>query len=578
MHLVFMLGYHLFGPVPWGYHLINILLNMAVCVAVFAVTGRLLKDAGYDTGAATYVPLISAVLFAVHPVHTEAVAWVAAVPELTYALFFLLSLYFYMLSRSGARRAGWAVSASVAFFFAALLSKEPAVTLPAVFFAYDYVVKKCKDNTASYLKRYMPYAAALAVYFVLRFAALGSFSPNTPAWKFGPLQIAVNIPSLLGQYVEMALFPLNMNVSHVFDPVTFIPSLPAVIAALFAVAFAAALFVSFRKRSLSAMGLVLFAVPLLPSMYIPALGSNVFCDRYMYLPIAGYALLAGLFYVRVTKLMPGHGKAFAALVVGVAAVYSLITINANKVWANDIALWEHSVSLSPYNSTAHGSLGQSYVKNGLVDKGIEEYKMSLALNKDFLMPHVGLAGAYVKKGMLDKATEESNYVLSNAGESRYLKSVAHGSFGAIYAKQGRLDKAKEEFLLAIELNPLLPEAYSNLGAVYGMQGQLDQALENCRIAVDIAPDYLELHNNLGIIYSMMGKNEEAIDEFNFVLMKNPFYPKGHNNLGITYARMGHTDMAIREFEEALKADPEDSLLRKNLMRARETGPQPPQGP
>ena len=571
MHLVYMLGYQLFGLAPWGFHLINMLLNTGATVLVFAVTGRLLRDSGLDTAGGARIPFITAAIFAVHPVHTEAVAWVASVPDLTCALFYLLSFYFYMVSRSGVARAGRAVYASVTFFFVALLSKEPAATLPAVLFGYDYAVRKCKDGPAGYLRRYMGYALAFAVYLVLRLSALGTFSPVAPTWKLGPYLVAINIPPLFAQYIGKLLLPMGMNVSHPFHPFTSLPQPGALAGMAVSLAFLAALFVSLRKRSVWAVGLLLIAVPLLPALYIPSVGRNVFADRYLYLPVSGFALLVSLAYVWAADRMPEVRQALGIFVAALVLAYSVWTVASNRVWADDIALWSHSIRMAPENSAAHDSLGEAYQNKGFIDQAMAEYRAAIALDGDNVLAHADMAAAYVKKGMLEEAAQENAYVLPRAKDNLYVLALAHSNAGAVYLKKGQMDKAYGELGEALKIDPMLLEAHSNLGALYAMRGQTDKALAHCRTAADIAPDNLEFHNNLGIVYSMAGRNDEALEQFGVVLKLNPLYPKAHNNMGITYAKMGRTDMAIREFEEALKVDPDDALLRENLRRAYESG-------
>ncbi|HYA31272.1 MAG TPA: hypothetical protein VED67_00830, partial [Thermodesulfovibrionales bacterium] len=133
MHIVYMLNYHVFGLNPWGFHLVNILFHCGASVFVFLVTRKLLKEHRVTTSS-VYLspPFIAAMLFASHPTHSEVVAWIAGVPDVALTVFYLLSFYFYISFRDGAKR-GYPLS--VLSFSVATLFKEPALTLPILLFA-----------------------------------------------------------------------------------------------------------------------------------------------------------------------------------------------------------------------------------------------------------------------------------------------------------------------------------------------------------------------------------------------------------------------------------------------------------
>src|SRR3990172_9261254 len=129
MHIILMIDYYLFGLKPWGYHLINIILHAGVSVLLFL--------------------LIAAILFAAHPIHTEVVAWVSGIPELSFTLFYLLSFYFYIEADD---EYGNHFILSILFFFLSTLCKETALTLPILLIVYDYSSSQSKiQNLKSHM-------------------------------------------------------------------------------------------------------------------------------------------------------------------------------------------------------------------------------------------------------------------------------------------------------------------------------------------------------------------------------------------------------------------------------------------
>jgi protein O-mannosyl-transferase len=182
MHMVYMLNYHIFGLKPWGFHLVNILFHCGVSVLVFLVIRRFLTEQRVTTSS-VYLspPFIAAMLFALHPIHTEAVTWIAGLPDVAFTFFYLLSFYFFI--RSKAVRSGSYLFSVVSFAIAAFF-KEPALTLPVVLFAYDYVFQKDQPYFPDYVKRYVPYLVIAVGYLALRIHALGGFAPAKMLFSF----------------------------------------------------------------------------------------------------------------------------------------------------------------------------------------------------------------------------------------------------------------------------------------------------------------------------------------------------------------------------------------------------------
>jgi len=531
MHLLYTLEYQVFGLAPWGFHLVNILFHAANCLLVFMVTERLLRESPeLDRNVLFSVPFMTAVVFAVHPVHTEPVTWVAGVPDLTYVFFLLLSFYLYTVSRRKAgHRYKWAMPLSAASFFIAMFCKEPAVILPAILIVYDHVVEKHKDRPVAYLRRYIPYILALSVYFIVRFLALGGFSPDKPHWRLSAYQYFINIFPLFGGYIEKLALPLNLNAHYIFHPASSVLDASVLLPAAMTVGFLLVLFMLLNKRSLSSIGLILIMLPLLPALYIRGVGKNVFTERYLYLPVFGYGLLLSMLICGLVSRKPGFSKVLAAGFIGLTVLYSAGTINRNVIWRDEYTLWSDTVKKSPDGSIPHDAFGVTLYDKGLIDEAIVEYKKSVRLDSDNDKPHVDLSSAYIKKGMLNEALEECGIALAIKPDDE----LAHRNLGIIYAEMGQLDKAVEELQAAIVIDPYSAEAHNNLGNAYGRIGQIDQSIEQLREAIRINPEYIEAHFNLGVSYSIMGQ----------------------------------TDQAVQQFETVLKLDPKDSAARENLEEA-----------
>jgi 4-amino-4-deoxy-L-arabinose transferase-like glycosyltransferase len=158
MHLIYMFNYHIFGLKPWGFHLVNIFLHAGCSVLVFLIVLRLLRISPSSASVSSMAPpFIAALLFATHPIHTEAVTWVAGLTDVSCTFFYLLSFYFYIRSTGSILLMKGTYLLSIASFFLAALCKEIALTLPLILVVYDYASRRDEVAFPSFLKKYVPY-------------------------------------------------------------------------------------------------------------------------------------------------------------------------------------------------------------------------------------------------------------------------------------------------------------------------------------------------------------------------------------------------------------------------------------
>ncbi|HUI66968.1 MAG TPA: tetratricopeptide repeat protein [Nitrospirota bacterium] len=472
MHMSFMLSYYLFGLTPWGFHLVNILLHAGVTVLVFLISSRLFWTANPPSFfVSRFLPFIAAVLFAVHPIHTEVVAWVGGVTDLSFSLFFLLALYLYILSTDrGAHQKGLYLL-SVASFFLATLYKEPALTFPLILAAYDYTCSRDALRPFEYLKRYSGYLGAATVYFILRVNALGRFAPVRRYGELSAYEYLINALSLFRQYLGKLLLPTHLNAYHVFLPISSILERNGLLSLAITMIFAGTILLAFKKSRPAFFALALVLVPLLPALYIPGAGENTFAERYLYLPSFGFVLLVALLAGRIVLRKPRWSVPLAAALALIAALYSFGTVQRNGVWKDDEHLWRDVVQHSPDSAVPHYNLACALNAQGRIDEAIGEYQAAIKIR-----PAV----------------------------------VAYTSLGAAYQSKGLINEAIEQYQLAVRLEPGDVDAHTFLAAAYGESGALDKAIEHYRIVVQLKPDSANAQYGLGRAYLEKGQPAEAI--------------------------------------------------------------------
>lgn len=461
MYIIYMADYHVFGMNPWGFHITNLIFHAGTAVLVFLIVMLL---AGSKQ---SYLPAFaSAIVFAVHPVHTEAVAWIGGLPELSFSFFYLLSFYLYGMA-GGTRDFKYVLS--IIFFFFASLCKEPALTLPLFLFFYDYSLGKIPSPVISLktfwylLKRYFPYLAVAVLYFILRSYALSGYSPLKNHPELDTYEYFINIFPLFAHYIAKLIMPINLNVYHVFHPVMSLFKWQSVIGIIAAIAFLCLVYIAKRRNHAVFTGMLLFAVPLIPALYIPAVGENVFSERYLYLSSAGFAIL---FSVGIKNLcsfrLCGKENVIAVIILfAISGLYSLDTVKRNSVWKDEFTLWTDAVKKSPDGEAPHNNLAIALRKRGMFDKSIEEYHAAIELRPRDSNAHYNLAVAYQIRGFIDKSIEEYEIALKLKPDDLYI----HNNLAVAYRDMGLKDKAIEHFKAALRLDPDLSSAKENLRAL-----------------------------------------------------------------------------------------------------------------
>lgn len=535
MQLIYMLNYHIFGLTPWGFHLVNILFHAGVSVLVFIIARRLLARSQRSEATPALPAFAAALLFATHPIHTEAVAWVAGLPDLSYTFFCLLSFYLYMKSEEGARRM---YLLSVASFAVSTLCKEPALMLPFILMAYDLVGSARKQNKIvipqnevpriifsekdsgqtgmtskkqliKFIQRYIPYFAIALAYMGLRLHALGSFSPRAPYVMLSAYGYIINIFPLFAVYLEKLLLPLNLNAFHVFHPISSIFEVKGIVSLAITAAFIALIVGALKKNRMVFFSLLIIALPLLPSLYIRVVGENVFAERYLYLPSFGFALLvvALFLFIKTDKLSQVLG--LCIIIFALAVAYSIQTINRNEIWKDNLTLFEDTVEKSPEAAIPQNYLGIAYEAKGLKDKAIEHFQTALLLDPNLAAAYINLAKIYDFNGLSDKAVE----LLQTALRIEPDSSVAYNDLGLLYAEREQFDLSIVMYDKAIAAAPSNYRAYINRGNAYDENGRFDKAFEDYNKAISINPSYAGAYFDRGLAYLHMKRLDLAKLDF-----------------------------------------------------------------
>jgi Flp pilus assembly protein TadD len=538
--MTFGLDYLLWGMKPFGYHLTSLLLHAANAVVFYFLAREILTSAlpgPAERGHALAVSAgCAALLFAIHPLRVESVAWATERRDVLSGLFYLLTILVYLRAcerETRGRRWYWL---AVGFFACALLSKSMAVSLPVVLLLLDvYPLRRLGGTTGwrgeparrVYIEK-LPFvllaAAASAVAFL---AGARNMAALDQLGVLGRLAISAYGLSF---YLWKMVVPLNLSPLYV-PPLTVNPWATPFLLSYALVLAITAIALSLRRRlpGLPAAW-VAYVVILLPVLGIFQNGPQITADRYSYLAALGWAILAGAGLLSCWRARGrskrGTPTTFprAGLAVPVCVVVGLgvLTWNQVQVWHDSERLWTHTVAIDPNSPIPQNGLGNELADQGKVAEAIEHYRQALQLRPDY--------------------------------------PEAHYNWGLALARQSELAEAIEHYRQALQLRPDYAEAHNNWGAALLQQGKLAEAIEHFQQALRIKPDFALAHGNWGMALIRQDEQAEMIGRLLPVLRIKPELVMSDPAL----VRQGKLAEAIEHLQQALRIKPDLAEARATL--------------
>jgi len=500
--LSYLLIYSIAELNPFYYHLTSLLLHALNAILVYSLANFILQN--------RLSALISGSLFACHPVLSEAVNCIDFNDDLLTGLFYLLALLFYIrIKAEHVRFSIGAYGLSLFFYLLGLLSKEMAITLPAIILLYDLILRDADrdppilQQQLSILKKrayfYSGYMAVTLFYLFLRFFLFHNPGESLKSSYGSLFERIIYLPGHIFNFIRLIVFPTNLNADYVFSyPDRFLDSMNLMGFAV-VMGLAGASFFIYRYSKEIFFGIwwcfiTLFPVSNLIGIYHPL------AERYLYLPLIGFCLVVPIIIYglagRLITNPPLAKRVSSILVLVILSFYSTATMARNPDWQNNFSLWSKTVKTSPNSLVARGGLGMAYQERGM------------------------------------------------------------------------LDEAQEQFEIAVTLYPGHHKSYYNLGLIYHQKGDLKRSIEYFKRSVTLKPEYVRGYYNLATLYAKQGLMDMAIRFYTKVIELDPELVEAHYNLGMAYATQRKLEPAISEWEQVLQLDPGHTHARKNLAKAK----------
>jgi tetratricopeptide (TPR) repeat protein len=548
--------WRVWGENAAGYHVISVVLHALGCVLLWRVLLRLAVPGAWLAG----------LIFAVHPVAVESIAWITERKNTLPLVFYLLSLLLYLRADDeefppSRRRLSYA--ASIAAFLLALLAKTSVVILPLVLLLCAWWRRR-RVSVAD-LRRTAPFFALSAILGLVTawyqsHRAIGTLVVRDDGFA-SRLAIAGRA---VWFYLAKAVVPVDL--AFVYPRWTtgdtswaaFVPL--ALLAATFALLWRARR--GWGRPLLFALGyFVIGLLPVLGFLDIYFMRYSLVADHWQYTSLIGIAALAAAAVTSARSWAGPFGANLAAA--GLIALLGTLSWRQQAPYRDERTLWTDTLAKNPSAWIASNNLGGLLLQDGRAAEAVARFEAALASGPDDVGIRANLGRSLLQLKRFDEAAAQYREVIRLQPDY----AEAHNSLGLALQGLGRAADAISEHEAALRLKPDYAEAHNCLGnALYGL-GRLEEATTHYQAALRIRPDYPEAHNNLGNAFYGLGQMQDAATQYQEALRIRPEYAEACSNLGSALKKLGRIDEAIVQYQATLRLKPDLVGAVDNLILA-----------
>jgi len=525
----FALNYAFSGYDTFGFHVFNFAVHFLNSLLVYLVVSGLLRLSSH--GKPFPAALFASLVFALHPIQTGAVDYITGRSALLVTFFYLLAFYCFMHFRTEGGKSRYAWGALVPLLYLmGLLSKEMAVSLPAVMLTYDLIFTRPGDparGRAGTWLYYAAFAAVLAFYLYLKKTLQVTFTEQQGAVRV--IDYLSTELRILLMYARLLVFPVNQNADYNLPFMAVWYNWLSVLAALLS---GLSVYMLYRLRAVypvvAFFGLWFFITWAPESSLVPI--ADLAVEYRLYLPSVGFLAAAVVALYGATSFPPAAKKAAACTLL---LLFCILTFCRNKVWATEYSLWDDAFRKAPYSARAFLNLEMARVQH-------KRYAEAVA----------GL-------------TKLNDPVLSMNAHGR---SILHNQAGFAMMEMGDLTGALREFEIAVREDPSEISPHENRGLVLLKLGRYAESAEAFLKVIGINPNYSEPHTNLSMVYNMMKRDEDSLREAREAVRIEPLDFSAKYNLATSLYNSGMKAEAYRQARETLRlADGGDQVKKAEAL-------------
>ncbi len=544
--LSFAIEYHFFGFDPFVFHLNNLLLHIFNSILVYVLAQRL----GLSASAAFWTTLI----FGIHPMKVESVAWVTERKDLLYAFLYLIAINLYvgyLKERSWRGYIGF-----LCFGVLSLLAKPMALSLPLIVFLLDWFHRR--DFTMRTIAEKIPLVAAFIPITWITYA----LHVRNPVRD--PLEAVLMWMWSFVFYIWKFLWPDPLvPVYPVVEPVRL--GNPVYLTALVVFGTVCASLVMFSKKRwwIFSVGFYFLSIFFL-FRFDPKTDIHVVADRFMYLPCLGFCFLFGAALDRMVKYFEMRNiywwSSLKILLWLAVFMLALKSIEQTRIWNNSVTLWTHVIEHNPTAFLAYNDRAVAYIERGQYDLALADYGAILQFDPDN-------ADAYYNRGLLLKKIGRYASAIDDLTQviRRYpYYEKAYDHRGRAYEALAKDALALEDYTRCVTVSPAYADGYMNRGNYFNHRGELKRALDDYQKVIGLEPLNVRAINNIGTVYAKMSDNERALSEFDRAIGLDPGHAESYYNRSVIFKNKGQYAQALQDVlrSRALGADVEQDYIRE----------------
>ena len=532
-----ILDSQLFGRNAGLHHIVNVLFHIANTLLLFTVLKQM-------TGAAGKSAFVAA-LFALHPLHTESVAWISERKDVLSTFFWILTIAAYFRYAKNPRLNWYLLT--LLLFVCGLMSKPMVVTLPFVLLLLDYWPLERFEikNLHRLIAEKIPFfvlsaASSIVTFFVQRSAGA--------VRKIDAIPLISRIENTFISYVTYIgkmIWPANLAVFYP-HPETRLQTWPAIGAAILLIGITICVMLFSKRYKYLFTGWFWYLGTLVPVIGLVQVGDQAMADRYTYIPLIGLFIIIAWGADDLLASWRHREVILKISSIAVLAILSVCTYFQIGYWRNSITLLEHALKVTKDNYVAHYYLTGPLADAGKPTEAIEHFKETLRIKPDEPIVHKNMAMALARMGNLTEAVEHLNKALKldpNFAE-------AHSSFGYVLNRQGKFDEAAEHFTQALSQKSNNASTYANFAYTLINLGRYDEAVSHLKTAVQLEPDSADNYRYLASALTLAGDIDEAVTNYYKTLSLDPKQLGPMNDLAWLLAT--HKESKYYNPEEAIR--------------------------
>jgi tetratricopeptide (TPR) repeat protein len=519
------INYSISGLEAWSYHLFNLLFHLINCVLVFRLARQLSKQN-------FIIAFTTAILFAVHPMHVESVAWISERKDVLYTLFFLAGLISYTkFIDTSSKKQFWL---TLLFLVLSLLSKPAAIVFPLVLFCIDLLRKR--PFTIKLILEKIPFVVPAFVIGIMTYLAqVDVGSTGTAIFPLGS-RILFGFYGIM-MYLLKLFIPFNLSPFYPKPPSNeSIPFEYLVSPAIF-IALVILFYFSLRKNRVIAFGISFYLANLVLVLQVLTVGSAVIAERYTYVPYIGIFFALGWLIDHYFK--SGQRKAFY-IIIPVSILFSVLTYRQASIWHNGASLWDHVIETNPSP--------RAYAVRAALLRDEKDYNKALEYCTNAIQLNAAFSEAYVNRGNIYFDLKNYDLAYLDYKKSLELKPelyTTHENMGILFSTVKKYDSALVYFGTAIKLKPDNKQAYKNRGVTYLQISRYDEAIKDFQTFLIYEPNSPDIVNTIGHCLRVQSKFQKSLNFINKAIQMEP-KPAYYLNRSYAYYGMGNLEMAKRD--------------------------------